>query len=283
MPASRLERFATCGQNGIVQVRIDAEHREYRIVSRHCRDRLCEACQMDRSHLLAKRLSAKAGSQQLRHVTLTVKSSPDLRAQLTELLESFHRLRRRSPWKHNAHGGAYLLEVTLGDPEKPPAWHAHLHVLYVGNYIAQRDLAAAWHAVTPTRSTNVDIRIVPTNGKAVRYLTTYATAKQDSRIFESTDKLAEYTAAIRGRRTASTFGTWRGFELTDLEEQDRIERWENLGPVRRVIADAQDGDPEARRACTALNLDYRAYADLATRPTRKCTARRRAAAKRKPT
>jgi len=273
IPANRLERLLTCGQKAIVQCGVTADGEVvHRVVARRCHDRLCEACMHDRATLIARGVVRKVGSHHLRHLTLTLRSTLELAPQLNELIAAFGRLRRREVWKQAVAGGAFFLEVTYGKS----GWHAHLHVLFVGKFLPQRAIADAWRAVTPSHSDNVHVCDVPKTEQGIKYLTTYAAKATNTSVTADPHHLAEFATAMHGRRCTATFGTWRGFELTDTEREERVVKWESLGPVRRVVADALDGDPKARTACKAIGIEPKDYADLLGRTTKRETARSRA-------
>lgn len=209
------------------------------ITSNHCHDRLCQPCQVARrARLVEAILVAIADAKRsVRFITFTLKHNrTPLTAQLDRLYAAFRTLRRTALWRNSQDGGALFLEVKVGDDGM---FHPHLHVLAEGGLVMQRDLAAAWHAITGD-SFVVDIRAVTDPRRRATYVTKYATKPADSTVIRDPEKLDEFLVAIKGRRLYQPFGTWRALlPSDDADEPKRV--LTSLGSIYTICARARDG------------------------------------------
>jgi len=176
---------------------------------------------------------------QCRFITLTRRHShAPLADQIDALYEAFNKLRRRSAWKKNINGGAAFLEIKVS--ERTGLWHPHLHIIATGKYFPAHELSREWLAVTMDSSV-VDIRAVTDAGHVAAYVTKYVTKPMSITLLQHPDKLDEALVAMRGRRLAMTFGTWRGIKLEDVEPGS--EGWEKVGNIWHVQWGVMAGDP----------------------------------------
>jgi hypothetical protein len=218
-------------------------------VSDKCKDRFCSPCGKERSRLIASNLAAALGDRPSRFITLTLKGSDQhLDEIVNRLLKCFARLRRRSAWATTQAGGAYFLEIKWNSERRQ--WHPHLHILSRGRFIDQRELSHAWHCVTKD-SVIVDVRLVRSGRMAAAYVAKYASKGLQGNYTNDPDKLQEAITCLSGRRMVSTFGDWRGLELTAQTEADD---WECLGSLQSFLDRARAHDPEAVRILAILNL-----------------------------
>lgn len=235
----RLDRFANCGSSCSVQH--SPSTGQFRLAANYCRDRCCQVCGAARSNKIADALCAHGRGRCLRFATFTVKHNDlPLTEQITRVYTAFSTLRRRAWWKQHVNGGVAILEVKIGRDRR---WHVHLHTLLEGSYLPQKDLAAEWYAVTGD-SYIVDVRSVGTNQREVRYVAAYAGKPLDASIVLEEHRLDEFILAIKGRRLALTFGTFRGLDL-DATDPDAPTDWVSIGSLRELLCDARRGEPTA--------------------------------------
>lgn len=234
-----LERFGDCGAYAWV-FENPAEPGDYRIGSSRCKNRWCMPCANQRSRTMRNALTKYVAGKTIRFLTLTVKNKPaTLADRLDHLNSSFRALRRSKAWRAAVDGGVAFLEIKAGQNQE--YWHPHLHVVIEGKYIAHSTLVKLWRAITGD-SYIIDIRAIRSRDQLTRYITKYVTKPLEAALLRSPEKLIEAMKAIRGRKIAATFGSWRGLKLTDTEPLDD---WLPIAPLNRVIHDALDGDANA--------------------------------------
>jgi hypothetical protein len=173
-------------------------------------------------------------------LTLTIRHNDEpLSDQLRRIYGAFRRLRRSDFWLRAVTGGAAVLEVKHawnGD-----AWHVHLHVLLQGKYLPQQLVAREWHRITGD-SYIVHVKMIHRPENAARYVSKYCSKPVPSTIVNKPDALLELIHALRGRRLVLTFGTWRGFRLT---EKITTTDWQSLCPLDVLYERLQYDDPAA--------------------------------------
>lgn len=246
-PASkRLSRFLACGDAAWVFQSAENPTR-LKVCSDTCRDRWCRACQRDRSRIIAANLRDRLRATPVRLVTLTLRHRyQPLRHQVDRLLDHFRALRRRPLWADSIRGGVAFIEIKY----KPEAnrWHPHLHVLCTGNWIAQSLLSDTWAQVTGD-SFVVDIRAVRDLDEVARYVAKYATKPMSTALYRHPSKLIEAVRALTGRHLCMTFGSFRGWRLT--EPASDVD-WVNLGSLESFQILALYGDLDAQWVLDAL-------------------------------
>lgn len=244
--AQRLDRFAQCGAGCVVEHH--PESGDWRIRASYCRDRVCQACGSARSARIAANLCEHAHGRNCRFVTLTLRHNrTPLSDQISRVYTAFSTLRRRKWFKACVTGGVAFLEVKIG---RDGLWHVHLHCLWEGTFFHQRELSAEWYAVTGDSSI-VDVRSISTDQKEVRYAAAYAGKPLDASIVREPPRLHEFITAIKGRRLALTFGTWRGLDV-DAVPPDADVGWVPIGSLDRLWRDAAAGDAAAQSVLTCL-------------------------------
>lgn len=235
------------------------------ITCNHCRDRLCQPCQVARrARLVEAIMFAMAGADsRVRFLTFTLKhNNTPLTAQLDRLYLAFRTLRRTSLWRKAVAGGAFFLEVKVGDDG---LYHPHLHVLAEGGFIDQRELSAAWHGITGD-SFMVHITAVNDPMKRAAYVTKYATKPADSTVIRDPAKLDEFLVAIKGRRLYQPFGTWRA--LLPADDEDEPKRvLVSLGSIYTICARAAAGDHASRMWWSMATAKWPHLAVFAPHPT----------------
>jgi hypothetical protein len=186
-------------------------------------------------------------ARRVRFVTLTRRHShAPLRDQIDAVYSAFSALRRRKWWKEHVTGGAAFLEVKLSD--RDGLWHPHLHIILEGKFLPQRELAAEWLAVTMDSSI-VDVRDCPPSDhdRVASYVTKYVTKPASSEVFSDQEKLVEMMMAMKGRRLALTFASWRGLRLDDAPDPEEKVEWIAVGSISNLASKARRGDEEATR------------------------------------
>jgi hypothetical protein len=204
------------------------------------------------SHNLYDRLQLRAKGR-YRFVTLTLKHSRiPLADQIRRLYASFKKLRTKPLWKRTTEGGCLILEVKWELPDADSlrgGWHVHLHAIVEGNWIAQRELSAAWLEATGD-STIVDIRPVSSAQNAAHYLTKYVTKSVDHQVWSDVSAAQEWVLASKGVRCCATFGSWRGFRL--LAHPQTATDWIAVCKLETLIARAQAGEVAAQQLLIIL-------------------------------
>jgi len=180
-------------------------------------------------------------------VTLTLRSTKtDLRLELDRLYTAYKRLRGLTLWKRAIAAAVAVLELTYN--AGTDQFHPHLHVLTVGNYISQAELATAWERLTGD-SRIVHIKLIRNPRQAVQYVSKYVTKPLDSTCTRNDRILEEVVVALRGRKLLIATGHARTWRLTSPPDAGDWERWLYLAEVH-VRADA--GDPAMEQVITAV-------------------------------
>lgn len=234
-----LERFADCGAYAWV-FESPGHPGDFRIGSSRCKSRWCTPCANQRSRTMRDKIGKHVRGRTTRFLTLTVKNtSESLLSHINHLNESFRALRRTKAWKQAVEGGVAFLEIKQG--QNAGFWHPHLHVIIEGTFLAKSTLVKLWHGITGD-SYIVDIRAIRDGEAVTRYVTKYVTKPLESAVFRNPKKLVEAMKAIKGRKIAATFGTWRGLKLTETEPLDD---WIPIAPLNQIIHRAHNGDAQA--------------------------------------
>lgn len=238
---ARLRAFASCGANCRIEHRVGTD--DIRLVGNYCHDRFCVPCGTARAARIAKSIESLITTHVCRFITLTTRHShAPLADQITRLYSNFVLLRRRTFWKNAVDGGAAFLEVKRG--ERDGLWHPHLHVIATGNWMEQKKLSDEWLAVTGD-SYVVHIDAIGNAEARARYVTKYVTKPADSSLFAHPESLDEIICAMKGRRLCTTFGSWRGHKLDDVDQEDDAAggKWEDVGRLTDIMSSGQT-DPD---------------------------------------
>lgn len=249
VPPAVRQRFEDCGSCAWV-VRAREQPDLIRIHSKTCRSRWCEACSLERRVVVSRNVREQCIGKQVRFCTLTLRSRPGpLAEQVQRLYRCFKNWRNRKKIKQKVFGGIAFLEVTRSD--KTGLWHPHLHVLFEGRYLPHTLASEEWLLVTKD-SYVVHITRVPNHEDAARYVTKYASKGLCSSIWRQPALLDECIVALRGTRTFTTFGTWRGVRITFDRQNDYT--WDEVCTLDRLFDRARCGDKEARRLVALLRV-----------------------------
>lgn len=243
---SRLARFDGCGRYAWACVdRSDPDR--WCISANLCHDRFCKPCATARARQISGALADRARGRRVLFITLTLKSVfRPLHGQVDRLYRCFAHLRRLALWKASIVGGAAILEVTYNHARGQ--WHPHLHILAEGSYLPVSELRSLWLKITGN-SHVVDVRLAQTTDHLAAYIAKYLGKAVPSNIIRSPLELDEFILAMKGRRAALTFGTWRGTPLTlDTDVTDWLPKF----PLVEVIEDARNGLPYATRILALL-------------------------------
>lgn len=239
-------KFQWCGENAHVEVSA-TDPPEYRINSENCRDRWCRACQGERTRTIAANITDHLGDRYSRFLTLTIKTDTlTLKQAVDKLYRSFAKLRLTRLWRRRVTGGVATCEVKR--TQNGDAWHPHLHILIEGKYLPHHDLRRAWFRIT---GDSYIVHIQQTGNAVVgaRYVTKYLRKPVPAEIVRNDAWLDEAIRALHARRMVTTFGTWRGLQLTDAPDRGA---WVTLCSLRDLIQRAGQGDPDAIRILRRL-------------------------------
>jgi len=248
--STALVRFQRCGSDPWVAVDPDDPTR-LTILTDHCRSRWCIPCANTRAHTIATNLTRLATDAPARFITLTLRhASTPLPDQLTRLYASFRALRRSKLWARHVSGGAAVLEISFARSSQE--WHPHLHVICHGTYIPKEALSAAWLQATGD-SFIVDVRLVRDSKQLASYVTKYVTKPIPSAISNDPPRLAELVRACASRRLVLTFGTWRGFRLSESLDTTA---WKRIDALDSLIAKADNGYGDAPRLLALLQRTH---------------------------
>ena len=128
----------------------------------------------------------------------------------------------------------------------------HLHCLVQGRFIPQDELSRTWEEITDT-SKIVDIRIATDDKHVTFYICKYASKPLDHTVVVDPLRLDEAIVALKGKRLCMTFGSWRGYKLTEPPESGT---WVQLGTLEEIITRAEHGNTDAAAALDALKIEY---------------------------
>jgi len=238
---TRISNFASCGTNAWVERCVQDPDR-FRIRSDRCHDRFCLPCGQERSRVIAHNVRERLDPKIARMITLTVRSLAEpLTDLLDKLYKGFAKLRRSRLWLGTQLGGVAFLEVKWSVERQ--RWHPHLHVLAEGKYIAKPALSASWLKATRD-SFIVDVGKIKSIESVVSYVVKYASKPMDASLFQDWNRLDEAILALKGRRLALTFGSWRGIKLMEVPGDDE---WEVVCSLVAFIGRARKGDAQAAK------------------------------------
>ena len=171
----RSERVNNCASYLLFLECLNSEkHPKKLVTANFCKDRLCSTCQKRKSIIqfktsvqLAHELLRRDPNYQFIFLTLTVPNVQlgELSKTITHILESWHRLIKRTEVKKAIKGYLRTLEITYN--HKRDDWHPHIHAALVvrksyftdKTYIKRARWLSLWQEVTgQPEITQVDIR-----------------------------------------------------------------------------------------------------------------------------
>lgn len=247
-----LQCFDNCGAE--CYVFHNAAEGKYKLVGCYCKNRHCEPCMKARANLLAANLQDRLEDHdqyQYRFITLTLKhTDTPLREQIDKLYASFKKLRASKLWKRSQKGGCAILEVKWS-PDTGE-WHPHLHLICEGEHIRSDLLSAEWYAATGN-SYVVDVKLLKTDRDAAHYLSKYVSKGTNDAVWCNEGAAQEWVCAMRGTRTAATFGTWRGFAL--MKKPGESPGWKRIGSLCGITRAANEGQAWAIHMLNSILAD----------------------------
>lgn len=249
----RLKAFCQCGMNAIV-MRSKIGPEDYKITALRCHDRFCKVCSREKSYRVLAKLLPAIGRQRVRMLTLTLKADSDAKlcVLVTKLIDSFRQLRRLKLWTDHVRGEAHFLEITRG--QQHDHWHAHLHVLMIGEYIEVGWVGQAWHGITQT-STQVHITLAKSINGVAAYVGKYATKGFDATTLKDQALLQEAMIALQGKRMMDATGCVRK-AMSQVEDTECLSpaEWEPVMSLGELFKAACGGNLTARRITTLLRV-----------------------------
>ena len=248
--AARIHDYTQCGAYAYVFQSLE-DPDLYTLGGSTCHDRFCLPCGRERSRVIATNVLLRMAGDPARFLTLTLKSTTEpLTELLAKLTHDFTALRRTKLWRKRVTGGVAFLECKwLANTNR---WHVHLHALLQGRFVPREQLSRLWLKITGT-SEVIDIRIVEDERHCTHYICKYASKPLDRTVVVDPVRLDEAILALKGKRLCLTFGTWRGYKLTEPPESGT---WIQIGTLEEVIDRAASGDITAGAALDALRIEY---------------------------
>lgn len=167
-----------------------------------CRLRICPVCARTRARRLLEAYKHLAGVPHLKHLVLSEPNVPHLSsATIDRLRRLFKRLRHRKYFADRWRGGLCSLEITYS---KITGWHAHLHVLIEGEYIAQTKIREAWEDICGGQRM-VFVQAITGAREAIKYI-----VKPSDDLVKDPRALRQLLNALQGKRLLTAWGTWYG-------------------------------------------------------------------------
>lgn len=248
---ARLEAWDGCGMRAWVLRSMD-DGETLRIAGATCKDRFCVPCADTRSARIGNRIREKVPPAGISFLTLTMADNDQgLAGLLDKLIRSFRQLRRWKRWKQAVAGGVSFIEVKWS--ERKQRWHPHVHAIIEATYIEQAAIADEWRRITGT-SFIVHIKRPPNSETVIRYVTKYGSKPLDQTFVDNADRLDEAIRALKGRRLAMAFGSWRGWAL--LQDDDDGE-WQAIDTLESLMSRERRGDPDAVKIMEQLRCQTR--------------------------
>jgi hypothetical protein len=192
-----------------------------RIFWNRCERRFCPLCAQRLARERKEQLkfwTARLGHPKF--LTLTLKNVLNLDSAYIDFVKDRFKKLRRSKLFEKMKGGFWSMEVT----NQGNGFHVHLHVLYEGQFIAQRDIEAKWSKLIGQAKSMVHIKAA----KDTKYLDELIkyTAKPTEMVNWPEGDLIRYLEIIQGVKLFGVFGDLHGLrnEWTELVQSLRTER-----------------------------------------------------------
>lgn len=247
-----VDAFMNCGSECVVQY--SEEEKRYKLSANLCHSRHCEPCMKAKANLFAANLQKKIADspgKQFRFITLTLKHTDQpLKEQLDRLTACFRKLRQAKDWKDTQEGGCAIIEVKYS--QDTGEWHPHLHIIAEGFFLHHRDLSATWLAITGD-SFRVDIRVINSARDAAFYVAKYTSKGTNTEVWYTPHIAVEWICSMKGRRTMTTYGTWRGLKL--LEKLPDTGTYKNVATLNEVVRAANRNEKWAIDCLDCLKRD----------------------------
>lgn len=258
----RLINFQHCGE--FASVLVEQKTGAIKVSSCKCHDRFCQACGEERGRELSDALQALCCLGKTLHVVLTLMSTDaPLDECLDRIYKCFGKLRTDKWWKLHATGGSASFECTYNAVTKQ--WHPHLHVLVQADYLDQRKLRETWLRITGD-SHVCNVSLVGQGRAAAREVTKYISKPIHRSVDGDQALIVELIGSLKGRRLITTFGTWRGGQLTCYCKELDTSKWYAVCSLVELHNRAAAGDLWSCQALRYLNSRRpgRVHVDLPT-------------------
>jgi len=207
-----------------------------------------------------------------RFLTLT---APHVRLGLAELIramqQAWARLRRDKAWRSHVDGGAAAWEITYN--KRTGTWHPHLHALIDGRFFPHAAIREAWRAALngvrgPWTLSQADplvvhVKAIHSRQAIARYIATYIAKPAGVGAWPAA-RIAEYAAALAGRRLLTTFGNLHGVSLDPPDPNDTPAGSTHLVSLPALEHHAAASPGSARRLLFALAAAIPAARRIAT-------------------
>lgn len=244
----RATKIAACACSPVLCL---AGNARLRLAPGYCRDRLCPTCAARRSRRTFHQLRHavdRMDSPRFATFTLRHKAEP-LFLTLARLRAGFAQLRRNPHWQRSVTGGVYSVEVKRN--AETGHWHAHIHAIIDGAFIAQKLLSECWKTATGD-SFIVDIRAIHSRKSTVSYITKYISKPADLASFP-TAAIAEYARDMASVRCVQSFGNAHNTKGDPGDDGCVVEQVEPLTSTHRILMRVEKGCRRAADAITLLN------------------------------
>jgi len=216
-----------------------------------CKDRMCPRCQRARGIQLTRKVKGLVvGFNAPRFLTLTLQHKPaeSLRSMLDRLAKAFRSLRAERFWKENVTRGIYTVEVTWNAAKGE--WHAHLHAITDGEFMAHARLKELWCKASGG-STIVHIEAVHDRDRQASYIARYVAKPCDGHTWKE-EQLNEFALATHGRRMVHTFGKAHGKPIDSPLPEEKKVSFSPLCSLRALLVEAAGGCRIAVEACEKI-------------------------------
>lgn len=216
-----------------------------------CKDRMCPRCQRARGQQLTRKVEGLViGFNAPRFLTLTLKHhrGEQLKDMLDRLAKAFRLLRSEKFWKAAVTRGVYTVEVTF-NPAKGE-WHAHLHTIIDGDFMAHARLKELWLKITGD-SDIVHIEAVVDRKRQASYIARYVAKPCDGHAWRE-EQLCEFALATHGRRMVHTFGKAHGKPIDPPLPVEKEKLSSSLCSLRSLLVEAGSGCEIAASAAAMI-------------------------------
>jgi hypothetical protein len=247
--AGRQFNYAACCENCHVYTEPCTGAVEFHL--ERCHDRFCLPCGQIRSRKIAAALKPLIEQAPSLFITLTIRGKPtdSLASLLDQLSEGWKALRRIPYWSQHVTGGAVMSEIKWSKTSGGH-WHPHYHIVANGADLDEEWLKQTWNLIT-RGSFQVDVQEIRESGKALSYVTKYASKPLDASFVFKEELIDEAVRTLKGRRLCACFGSWYGTKLNtdDAVVEDGTEpltSWRYCGTTRELGERASMGDAWAK-------------------------------------
>lgn len=214
-----------------------------------CHDRLCPYCSHQRqtrtkvrlSHVISHMTSPK-------HLVLTIPSqTTPLGETISNLLNTFHKLRKTPLWRNANPSGLYVLEITRNPTTG--LWHPHIHAVLDSRFIPIAPLRRLWAQIWPGTEV-VWIEKIRTVPQLAAELSKYVGKPPNIRDWPNR-AITEYALATARRHLIQPFGPKPPQTASD-DDPNQIDIGEHRHvSLSRICHDAANGDTSAQDASWA--------------------------------